>query len=80
MNPVETYIVNGTHTTKPALPFTPGGDGAGTVSQIGDGVQKVQVSYVQHVFCFVCNIVLVSAVIFLLLRHYFGNSVQEQAA
>ena len=29
VNPVETYIRAGTYARKPALPFTPGNDGAG---------------------------------------------------
>jgi NADPH2:quinone reductase len=35
VNPVETYIRAGTHARKPALPFTPGNDGAGVVEQVG---------------------------------------------
>jgi NADPH:quinone reductase len=35
INPVETYIRAGTHARKPALPFTPGNDGAGVVERIG---------------------------------------------
>jgi NADPH2:quinone reductase len=38
VNPVETYIRAGTHQRKPALPFTPGNDGAGVVEQIGQDV------------------------------------------
>jgi NADPH:quinone reductase len=36
VNPVETYIRAGTYPRKPALPFTPGNDGAGVVEQAGD--------------------------------------------
>ena len=36
VNPVETYIRAGTYPRKPALPFTPGNDGAGVVEQVGD--------------------------------------------
>src|SRR6187397_1391710 len=38
VNPVETYIRSGTHSRKPALPFTPGNDGAGVVEQVGQDV------------------------------------------
>lgn len=38
VNPVETYIRAGTYARKPALPFTPGNDGAGVVEQVGPGV------------------------------------------
>ena len=44
VNPVETYIITGTHSIKPALPFTPGGDGAGVITKIGNGVTKVKVT------------------------------------
>ena len=39
INPVETYIRAGTYAKLPALPFTPGTDGAGIVEQTGDGVK-----------------------------------------
>ncbi len=38
VNPVETYIRAGTYARKPALPFTPGNDGAGVVETVGEGV------------------------------------------
>jgi NADPH2:quinone reductase len=38
INPVETYIRAGTYSRKPALPFTPGNDGAGVIEQAGEGV------------------------------------------
>ena len=38
VNPVETYIRAGTHPQKPALPYTPGNDGAGVVEQVGPDV------------------------------------------
>lgn len=38
VNPVETYIRAGTYPRKPALPFTPGNDGAGVIEQAGEGV------------------------------------------
>ncbi|KAH3802471.1 zeta-crystallin-like isoform X2 [Dreissena polymorpha] len=40
VNPVDTYIRNGTYSIKPPLPYTPGADGAGIVSQIGASVTK----------------------------------------
>ena len=39
VNPVETYIRAGTYPRKPALPFTPGNDGAGVVEQAGEDVK-----------------------------------------
>ena len=39
INPVETYIRAGTYPRKPALPFTPGNDGAGVVEQASDDVK-----------------------------------------
>jgi len=38
VNPVETYIRAGTYARKPALPFTPGNDGAGVLAEVGEGV------------------------------------------
>ena len=38
VNPVDTYIRNGTYSVKPALPYTPGFDAAGVVRAIGNGV------------------------------------------
>jgi NADPH2:quinone reductase len=35
VNPVETYIRSGTYALKPALPYTPGADGAGIVEAVG---------------------------------------------
>ncbi|MEO5717788.1 MAG: NADPH:quinone reductase [Chthoniobacterales bacterium] len=40
VNPVETYIRAGTYARKPALPFTPGNDGAGLVEKAGEGVKE----------------------------------------
>jgi NADPH:quinone reductase len=40
VNPVETYIRAGTYARLPALPYTPGNDGAGLVEQIGDSVTE----------------------------------------
>lgn len=42
VNPYDTYMRNGTYAIKPALPYTPGSDGAGTVEAVGDGVKKVK--------------------------------------
>lgn len=41
VNPVETYIRTGTHTFKPALPYTPGNDGSGIVAHVGDQVKHL---------------------------------------
>jgi NADPH2:quinone reductase len=35
VNPVESYIRSGTYPFKPAFPYTPGADGAGTVESVG---------------------------------------------
>jgi NADPH:quinone reductase len=40
VNPVDTYIRAGTYPRKPALPFTPGIDGAGVVESVGKDVKK----------------------------------------
>ena len=40
VNPVETYIRAGTYARLPALPYTPGNDGAGVVEQAGPDVAK----------------------------------------
>jgi NADPH:quinone reductase len=40
VNPVETYIRAGTYARLPALPYTPGNDGAGIVEQIGESVRE----------------------------------------
>jgi len=42
VNPVETYIRSGNYARKPALPYTPGSDGAGTVEAVGEGVTQFQ--------------------------------------
>ena len=42
VNPVETYIRAGKYARLPALPYTPGNDGAGVVEQIGDAVRQFQ--------------------------------------
>ena len=40
VNPVETYIRAGTYAHKPELPYTPGGDCAGTIEAVGEGVTE----------------------------------------
>ena len=42
VNPVDTYIRAGTYARKPALPYTPGADGAGVVESVGEGVTRVK--------------------------------------
>ena len=43
VNPVETYIRKGAYARKPALPFTPGADAAGTIAAVGPGVEAFAV-------------------------------------
>jgi NADPH:quinone reductase len=38
VNPVEAYIRTGQYARLPQLPYTPGGDGAGVIEALGDGV------------------------------------------
>ena len=38
VNPVETYIRSGSYAFRPSLPYTPGGDAAGVVEQVGGKV------------------------------------------
>jgi NADPH2:quinone reductase len=38
VNPVDTYVRQGTYAVKPPLPYTPGMDAAGTVESVGEGV------------------------------------------
>ena len=40
VNPVDTYVAAGGYALKPELPYTPGGEAAGTVSSVGDGVAE----------------------------------------
>ena len=42
VNPYDTYMRSGGYAIKPALPYTPGSDAAGTVESIGAGVTKVK--------------------------------------
>ena len=39
VNPADTYMRSGAYAIKPALPYTPGMDGAGTVLAVGDRVE-----------------------------------------
>ena len=43
VNPVEAYLRTGTYAYKPALPYTPGSDGAGVVEALGEGVSGLAV-------------------------------------
>jgi NADPH:quinone reductase len=40
VNPVDAYMRAGVYPRKPALPYTPGNDGAGTVESVGAGVNS----------------------------------------
>jgi NADPH:quinone reductase len=42
VNPVDTYIRSGVYAIKPALPYTPGTDGAGVVQDVGEEVTNVK--------------------------------------
>lgn len=42
VNPYDTYMRNGMYAIKPALPYIPGSDAAGTVEAVGEGVKKVK--------------------------------------
>jgi NADPH2:quinone reductase len=42
VNPADTYMRTGTYAVKPALPYTPGMDAAGTVLSVGEGADNVQ--------------------------------------
>ena len=42
VNPVDTYVRQGTHASTPELPFTPGKDAAGIVEEIGESISKVK--------------------------------------
>jgi NADPH2:quinone reductase len=51
VNPFDTYMRNGTYAIKPALPYIPGGEGAGVVESVGEGVTKFKAGdrvYVGH--------------------------------
>jgi NADPH:quinone reductase len=40
VNPFDTYMRSGIYAIKPALPYVPGGEGAGVVQTVGQGVTK----------------------------------------
>src|SRR5438093_1776248 len=42
VNPVDTYIRSGNYAILPQLPYIPGGDGAGVVKALGDGVSGLR--------------------------------------
>jgi len=42
VNPVDTYIRSGNYANLPSLPYVPGGDGAGVVEAVGDGVRRLR--------------------------------------
>ncbi len=42
VNPYDTYMRTGTYAQKPALPYTPGSDGAGMIEAVGEGIKKVK--------------------------------------
>jgi NADPH2:quinone reductase len=42
VNPFDTYMRSGNYAVKPPLPYTPGGEGAGVVDAVGEGVTKVK--------------------------------------
>jgi len=63
VNPVETYIRAGTYPRKPALPFTPGNDGAGVVEQVklrpGDRVYtagSISGTYAECALCHMAHV------------------------
>jgi NADPH2:quinone reductase len=43
VNPVDAYVRTGTYARRPALPYTPGSDGAGTIEAVGPNVGGVSV-------------------------------------
>ena len=43
VNPVDTYVRTGTYAMKPDLPYTPGGEGAGTIEQVNAEVRNFKV-------------------------------------
>ncbi len=42
VNPYDTYMRGGAYPVKPPLPYTPGGDGAGAVEAVGEGVTQAK--------------------------------------
>jgi len=49
VNPVDTYIRQGTYARRPEIPYTPGADAAGVIEKIGTTVSKLKVG--DRVFC-----------------------------
>ena len=43
VNPFDTYIRSGSYAIRPQLPYTPGADAAGVVSEVGSGVKDFRV-------------------------------------
>lgn len=43
VNPADTYMLGGAYAIKPDLPYIPGGDAAGIISAVGDGVGGFEV-------------------------------------
>ena len=50
VNPVDTYIRAGIYPTKPQLPYTPGFDAAGVISEVGESVHDHKVGQRVYVF------------------------------
>jgi NADPH2:quinone reductase len=51
VNPFDTYMRAGTYAVKPPLPYVPGGEGAGVVHSVGEGVKRLKPGervYVAH--------------------------------
>src|SRR5271155_5119831 len=42
VNPVDAYMRSGVYPRKPALPYTPGTDGAGIVESVGPDVKRLK--------------------------------------
>ena len=40
VNPVDTYVRSGAYALLPPLPYIPGGDGAGLIEAVGEGVRQ----------------------------------------
>jgi len=40
INPADTYVRSGQYTALPKLPYTPGGDAAGTIKAVGSNVKN----------------------------------------
>src|ERR1019366_3970472 len=51
VNPFDLFMRAGVYAIKPPLPYVPGGEGAGVVDSVGEGVKKVKPGdrvYVAH--------------------------------